>query len=155
VWEVNTVQGARLLEGAEREAKLRSMTFNDEVRWRELYPKVECTGVEDVEGKPAYKVVLTPKAGKPITQYYDKASRLLVKSVQTEEGPMGEIPIEGLVGNYKKVDGVLIPHKLTMKILTNEMVLQVTEIKQNVDLPADAFKMPDEVKALVEKKEKK
>lgn len=152
VWETSDVQGPRVLEGVERETKLREATFNKEVRWREVYPKAECTGVEDVAGKPAYRVVLTPKSGKPITQFYDKASHLLVKQTQTEESPRGVFPVELTVADYRKVDGVLLPHKITAKLLTFEMVMVLTEVKHNVDLPADAFKVPDDVKALLDKK---
>ena len=49
---------------------------------------VECTGIADVEGKPAYKVVLTSKGGDVTTEYYDEASPLLVKASSTTKGPM-------------------------------------------------------------------
>jgi hypothetical protein len=40
------------------------------------------------------------------------------------------------------VDGVLIPFTATQKILTQQIVVKMTEIKHNVDLPADAFRRP-------------
>jgi hypothetical protein len=103
---------------------------------------VECTGIEDFDGKPAYKVIVTSKSGKPITQFFDKASHLLVKEVMTQKGPMGEITVEVYPGDYRKVDGVFIPFTATQKVLGQPIVTKMTEIKQNVDLPADTFKRP-------------
>lgn len=151
-WELNPITGDRVVEGDEKADKLLHNTFNGEIHWKEMYDKVECTGVEDVDGKPAYKVVLTPKRGKPSTEFYDKASHLQVKTVMTAVSPMGEIKVEGYPSDYKKVDGVLIAFKVTQKMLTQTIVVTMDEIKHNVDLPADVFKVPDAVKALAEKK---
>jgi zinc protease len=152
VWELSEIQGARVIEGEERANKLREAQFNDEIRWREVYAKAECTAVEDVNGKPAYKVVLTPKSGKPVTMFFDKASHLMVKEITTDEGPMGELTVVAYPEDYKKVDGILLPHKLRAKVLTQELVVTFEEHKHNVDLPADAFKVPADVQALVDKK---
>jgi hypothetical protein len=67
-WEVSTVQGERTLLGEEKEKILREAHFYKELLWKELYAKAECVGIEDVDGKPAYKIVLTPKSGKPVTE---------------------------------------------------------------------------------------
>jgi zinc protease len=154
-WEISGITGERLIEGDEKESAILDATFNGELNWKQKYTKVECTGVEDVDGKPAYKVVLTPKAGKPSTQYYDKASHLLVKQIGTKASPMGEITAEVYPSDYRKVDGILIPHKLKQKVLTQSIVITMSEIKQNVDLPADTFNVPDGIKELIEKAKKK
>jgi hypothetical protein len=156
VWEINPITGDRIVDGEERAEKLRQNTFNPELHYKEMYAKVECTGVEDVNGKPAYKILLTPKPGegKPATEFYDKESHLQVKGVQSAKSPMGEIEVEMFPSDYKKVDGVLMAHKVTQKVLTQEIVIAITEVKHNVDLPPDTFKIPDAAKALLEKKAK-
>jgi zinc protease len=151
-WESSGIQGDRVLEGEEKDDFIADATFNDELNFKKRYAKVECTGVEDVEGKPAFKVVLTPKTGKPKTQFYDKASHLLVKEAETKKTPMGEISAETYPSDYKKIDGILIPHVAKQKVLTQEIVITMTDVKHNVDLPADTFKLPDGIKELVEKK---
>ncbi len=154
VWEINPITGDRVIDGDEKAEKLLHNTFNGELHWKDMYAKAECTGVEDVNGKPAYKILLTPKpgAGKPVTEFYDKASHLQVKGLTTIKSPMGDIEVEMYPSDYKKVDGVLIPHKVTQKMLTQEIVIVMTDIKHNVDLPADTFQIPDAAKALLEKK---
>jgi len=142
VWDYSTTAGDRVLDGEEKDAFLLEADFYKELRWKELYAKAECVGVEDVNGKPAYKIVLTPKTGKPTTEYYDKASHLRVKSAQSMTTPMGDIEIEEYQTDYKEVSGVKIPFTITQKILTQEIVMKLTDVKTNVELPDDAFKRP-------------
>ncbi len=141
-WEFSTLAGERELDGDEKDAFLREASFYKELKWKELYAKVECVGIEDVDSKPAYKVVLTPKSGKPTTAYYDKTSHLLVKETQTVTSPMGDILVEAYPSDYKAVDGVQIPFTVTQKVLTQQIIMKLTDVKHNVELPADAFRRP-------------
>jgi zinc protease len=141
-WELSTLGGDRELAGDEKAAFLREADFYKDLHWKELNTKVECVGIEDLDGKPAYKIVLTPKSGKPTTEYYDKTSHLLVKKTSTTPSPMGDVQAEEFPTDYKAVDGVLFPFKITQKVLTQEVVMTLTEVKHNVELPADAFNRP-------------
>jgi hypothetical protein len=141
-WEISTLLGERDLDGDEKASFIRETNFYKELLWKDLYSKVECVGIEDVEGKPAYKLVLTPKSGKPITEFYDKTTHLIVKQTSTSATPNGEITVDSLPSDFKKVDGVLIPFTVTQKVLTQEIVMKMTDVKHNVDLPADAFQRP-------------
>jgi zinc protease len=151
-WLLSPILGDRLLEGEEKAAILFQAEFNKEANWKTAYQKVECTGIDDVNGKPAYKVVLTPKAGKPTTRYFDKESHLHVKETITQATPMGEITVEMYPSDYKKVDGILLPFTVTQKVLGQSVEIKMTEVKHNVDLPADTFKRPAALDQPVEKK---
>jgi zinc protease len=154
-WETATLTGERLLEGEEKETSILDATYNLELDWKKKFTKVECTGIEDVEGKPAYKVVMTPKVGKPSTQYYDKASHFLVKDVATKASQLGELTGESYPSDYRKVDGILIPHKVKEKFLTHTIMITFTDVNLNADLPADTFAVPEGIKELIEKAKKK
>ena len=150
-WELNPVTGARLLVGDEKVSAVRSASLESDYNWRKFFTKAEAVGVEDVEGKPAYKVVLTPKEGNPTTNFYDKTSGLLVRTDTTTKGPMGEIPVSVFVSDYKDFDGVKLPLKVKQKVLTQEIVITIDKVEQNVDVPPGTFDLPAEVKALTEK----
>ncbi len=152
VWEISPLTGDRLLDGAEKEDFLRKATFNEEIYKMELYKKVECVGIEDVEGKPAYKIVLTAKTGKTETEFYDKASHLLVKESTTTKGPMGEFEVESFPTDYKKVDGILFAFKATQKMLGQEIVIKLTEIKHDAEIPPDTFRRPASLDGTEKKK---
>ena len=151
-WSSNSIQGPHVKEGTERAQAMQSAQFNSELNWRDMYKQAETKGVETVDGKDCYKVVLTPKEGSPMTQYYDKTSGLMVKMTMTAQGPMGEIQIETVPSDYRKEGDILIPHKMAQKAAGQEFTITVDSVKHNPEIPKDRFDLPDDIKALVNKK---
>ncbi|MBI3698612.1 MAG: hypothetical protein HY238_27695 [Acidobacteria bacterium] len=148
-WEKSAIQGPRVKEGEEKAAALRDAAFN--APWREQYTKAELAGAETIGDQACYKLVLTPNEGKPEARYYDKKTNLLVKVTKTVKSPMGEIPAEILLSDYKTVDGILIPHKVTQRAISQEFVIVLDKIQHNVEMPPDRFEPPADVKALAAK----
>jgi hypothetical protein len=148
-WENTALQGPRVKQGAERADALRDGAFNPVLSWQKLYVKGETAGVETVEGHQCYKIVLTPQEGKPMVEFYDKTSGLLVKTVTTVNSQMGEINAEILFDDYQKDGGVLSPHRMVNRAAQQEFVIQIQSIEVNADLPKDRFDLPPEVQALL------
>jgi hypothetical protein len=153
-WSTNPATGPRLKEGAEKASALRQADFDGDVNWRKHYKKAECVGEADVEGKPCYKLQMTTSDDQVKTHYYDKSSYLLLKSTGTETTPNGNLTVENVLSDYKKVDGLLIPFKTRQKVLTQEIVITLDKIEHNVKLPENRFDLPDEIKKLAEKAKK-
>lgn len=151
-WEISALQGPRLKQGEERAVALREGKFNASLRWRESYKQAVTAGVEKVDGKDCYKVVMTPNEGSPVTQYFDKETNLPVKITMVLKSPMGELPTETLIGDYRKEGDLLMAHKMTQKAAGQEITLEFESVKFNVDIPKDKFDLPEEIQALVAKK---
>jgi len=149
VWEKSAMLGPQVKEGQEKADTLREANFDKFVNWREIYEEAECVGVEMLSGKPAHKVVLTPRDGKPQSFFFDKASKLLVKVELTVENPMGTIPVETFLEDYRSVDGILLPHKSRIVAMGQERLLTTQSIEHNVDLPPDRFDPPAEIQAIL------
>src|SRR5258706_9564534 len=140
-WESSAMQGPRVKDGVEKADAFRDGTFNAPLYWRKLYTKVETAGVEKVEGHDCYKVVMTPKEGKPTTHFYDKTSGLLIKTQATRVSPTGEITAEAYADDYKREGDTIVAHKLTNKVADNQfqilvvrMVVKADFTKDNIDL---------------------
>ena len=136
---------------------LRDATFNAELKWRELYKKVECVGREEIDGKPCYKVVLTSKNGGPLTAYYDTKSFLQVRLEFTAKTALGSVQATATSSDYRRVDDVLIARKTTQSIANGlqSQVFTFDKIEHNVDIPDERFAPPEAVQALLEKAQKK
>lgn len=150
-WENSALQGARIKDGEEKIDALRDGTFNSSLYWRKMYAKAETTGTDTVGDHECYKVLLTPKEGKPLTHFFDKKSGLLVKTTMTRTTPMGDISVEILTDDYRKEGDIIAPHKLTNKFAGQEFTITVQSMEFNVDLPKDRFEPPEEIKALLKK----
>lgn len=149
VWERSALKGPRVKTGEEKALSLRAADIQHDTRWRDYFQKVECTGVEPIDGKICYRVVLTPKEGQPETRYYDKTSHLLVRTNLIMKNEMGEIPAESSVGDYRTVEGVMVPFLIKQKVLGQEFTVTLQSVKTNIEIPKDRFAVPEDVKALV------
>jgi hypothetical protein len=70
----------------------------------------------------------------------------------TAQGPMGDQPVDSFVGDYRKEGDVLMPHKIKQSAAGQEIVITIDSVTFNADIPADKFAVPDEIKALANKK---
>ena len=93
-WEMNAMQGARIIEGDEKTAVKRASSFSLLTSWREEYKDAKTTGEETVEGAAAWKVVMLPKEGRPETFYFDKETGLLIRMTSVASSPLGDIPAD-------------------------------------------------------------
>jgi len=105
--------------------------------------KVETAGTAKVGTADAYKLVITPTAGKKHTEYYDVTSGLLLKDESTmTQGGMA-ITISTEYGDYRKTGAVLLPYKMTQSIQTpqgnQDFTMSIKEIKLNSPLTAADF----------------
>lgn len=72
-------------------------------------------GTSKVGGKDAVGVKVASAGHKDISLYFDKENSLLVKSARRSVDANGrEVFLESVFSNYKAVDGIQVPMKLTM-----------------------------------------
>jgi len=150
-WENSALQGPRVKDGEEKSDALRDATFNSSLNWRKMYTKAETSGTDKVGDKECYKVVLTPKEGKPLTHFFDKKSGLLLKTTMTRTTQLGEISVEVLVEDYRKEGDIVVPHKTTNKFAGQEFTITVQSMEFNVEIPKDRFEPPAEIQTLLKK----
>jgi outer membrane lipoprotein-sorting protein len=144
--------GPHVKEGPEKAQAMLSSKFNAELNWRDVFKSAKTTGVDTVDGKECYKVELTPAEGSPILQCYDKQSNLMVKMTMTAQTAMGEQTVDSYTTDYRKEGEILMPHKIKQSVAGQEVVISIDSVTFNAEIPADKFALPDEIKALVNKK---
>jgi hypothetical protein len=97
-------------------------------------------GDEDV-----YVVEKKPEKGTPVTDFISTKSFLILRrdSVLVSETLGIELPQTESFSDYRKVDGVMTPFKMTSNSLTNgEVVMRVTDVKYDVEIPESVFHKP-------------
>jgi hypothetical protein len=151
-WENSALQGPRILEGDEKAAMERSSTFSLMTSWREEYKTIRTTGEETVNGKPAWKVEATPKAGNIETLDFDKDSGLLVRVATIMSSPLGEIPADMTLSDYRMADGIRTPFVTTQNALGQIIVMKFERVVYNAPVAPGLFDLPDAVKALLAKR---
>lgn len=152
VWEKSPLAGPRVKTGEERAFALREAMLAKDLKWRDVYGKVDLTGEDTVEGAACYRVTMTPKdGGRPETRFYDKQTGLLKKVSLIAATQMGDLPVETLMYDYKEFGGVKMVTRTVTKMAGQEMTVTLSSVEFNKEIPASRFAMPAEVKALVDK----
>jgi hypothetical protein len=125
-------------------AAKREAQFNGELRWKELYPKAEVTGKDQVAGRDCWVLKLTPADGTPVVRYYDAETFLMAKVVVTAATPQGpaEIPVE--LSDWRDIgNGVKGPYTIKVTLPgIGELITKYAEMKYNVEIDDAKFSKP-------------
>lgn len=152
-WALADLTGPRLLAGAEAEQVRGRAELKRFYAPEEVYSKMENRGIEDVQGKPAYRVELTRKSGGSSTEYYDVATGLAVKStVKAMVHGAGEIEVTTLSSNYKQVGKLKFPFRQVQQLPGGtEQIVEFISYEFNEEIPAARFTPPPEIQKLIDK----
>lgn len=103
---------------------------------------IEVKGVEEVNGRPCYKLLVTKPSGSKSTEFYDKETFLKVKEVQVQDmqGQPSTTTFE--YGDYKAIEGITLPHTISiLGPMPMPMVMKATSIKVNAPVDSALFKI--------------
>ncbi len=106
--------------------------------------RIDLEGKEDMEGTPVFKLKLTKKDGKIIYYFIDTESYIELKTQVTRTIAEGqEMNLETFFGDYKEVQGIMVPHSLHIKMNGQDLGNIVVESQEmNVQIDDAFFKMP-------------
>jgi len=98
--------------------------------------KLSMIGTEDVNGKPAFKIMASVEGGSPIYYFIDKESYMLVKNATTVTQMGQEMEVESIIKEYVDINGVKFP-KVTISMVNGmeaaSIVLDKIELDKEID----------------------
>ena len=128
-------QGRLLAEQADCENPL--------VVYKEKGYPLELLGREEVDGTPAFELKLTKTGGKVIHIFLDAEKGIELKSARAAQAGEGEGTVEVRYGDYRTVDGRLMPFAIENRINGKvRMRLTIMAIEFNPVLDDAFFAMP-------------
>jgi len=147
-WQLSTMGGPRLLAGAELEQALEDARFDRFGSWREAFATVSLAGADTLDGRPCDKIAATTPRGKALTFWFDRATHLLAATEMTAETAMGKVPLRTFHEDYRPVGALQEAFRLRIVAAGQERLTTLTGIEHNVELAADAFTPPPEIRQL-------
>lgn len=150
-WSVNPQAGATLVTGKELEELKDQADFIAELSKPGSLKAASVVGKETFEGKECHKLKLVRKTGRESNEFFDVKTGFLVGSQGSRATPMGDMEITVVHDNFKKFGDMTASTKTTQKIGEIEQIFNIEKIEfDKVD--DKTFDLPDEIKALVDKK---
>lgn len=106
--------------------------------YHELGVTTEITGIEIINGRKAYKILIKYPSGTKKTQYFDIETSLKVREIEQE----GDVTVTNDIGDYKEVDGIKFPHTVTVSgAMPIPLTLKTIDIQLNTTIDEALFKI--------------
>jgi hypothetical protein len=100
-------------------------------------------GEVKVDDKDAVSINVNHKDHKDVSVFFDKETGLPVKSQSTFADPSGkELPVEYFYSDYKEVEGVKHPMKITIKADDVQFVVEISEVQPKDKVDDSEFAKP-------------
>jgi len=140
-WGMDPTGRLRDWTGDEVALSSRNRNFYKETQIKSMYSTIAVTGREDLEGREAYVLELTPKSGGTEKMYFDTKTGLLLEQYYEVSGSQGPRPFLYEFDDYREVDGVKLPFTIK-RVKPSGYELKVSEVKNNIAMSDDQFKRP-------------
>jgi photosynthetic reaction center cytochrome c subunit len=111
-------------------------------RNKNIFGTLKTEKTEKIGEQNSYLVVGTRNDQPPVRLYFDQQSGLLLRMVQYAESPLGRFPTQIDFGDYREVDGVKVPFRLTASRPAGQTVTQMEQVQQNLPIDAARFAKP-------------
>jgi len=115
--------------------------------YKEKGSTVELIGKEDLEGSSAYKLKITKKSGTVQYAYIDAQTFLMMRTAGKRRQQGQDLDLETNLGNYKEVNGMMMPFSIEQKNAGKPMMqFTIEKVEMNVPVDDSIFSMPEKPK---------
>jgi hypothetical protein len=143
-WSEDPINGLRMLSGAEAEQALLETAWNPELRFKELFTKLEVRNERDGDGSLLECLVLTPRQSAAWTNCFDARTHLLTVQRVIHAGPQGEVPFTSRFADWRKVEDLEVPYSTEMQAGPLAFSGKLTAIELDLAIDAKRFAVPTE-----------
>lgn len=133
------IGGTRELAGEELAEALESAEFNGLYRYAELKYKITAKEKKMMKGRPVYVAELERPSGRKSTLVFDAEDFMLISETRKQNTPQGEIEVTISYSDFKPVDGVIQPFKITQSLGMADVQLVVSSIRHNAGIADEMF----------------
>lgn len=148
VWEIGSLNGAKIKQGTEKEVLLRECIMDKYVNWQKIFRKVEADTDANANDKFYNIVTGTIEGGQTQKLFFDKKSHYLVKIDMSFDTGDKKMPVEVFIGDYKKTDAVMLPYRTQVHFANTLKITTISKIINNTKLKKNQFDLPAEIKKL-------
>jgi hypothetical protein len=137
---LNSIQGDTEITGTQLENMKNNVFPTPLLAYKAAGVKVEVLK-EQLAGKNAIVLLVTPKAGSVIRLYLDAETHLIVRSVAKFTPPQASGEVEQVVepSDYRTVDGVKVPFQIVNSMPMQSFTVKLEKVEHNVALDDALF----------------
>lgn len=142
-WAQNPFTGLIEKTGAQLDQVKSQSNFYRPIEFKTGYSNWSYGGERRIEGKAAHVLKGTTDQGRTETYFLDKKTLMIVRAELPLVSPAGSMNTVTTFADYRKVDGAVLPFKVSMISPPNAaFTIKIREVKQNVKIDDSIFAMP-------------
>ena len=123
------------------------------LRWTTASQKLETISKEDVNGSPCYLVRIQSQEGdQPTTACFEANTGYLVRITTRIKSEAGEASFDCILSDYQADGPVKNAHHVQTNLGGQPVGIELTEVAVNHEVPDGIFDLPEDVRALKEKR---
>jgi photosynthetic reaction center cytochrome c subunit len=132
----------RDMQGADMDDALMDADLHLPLHLQQMFPELHVEYPERIGDGEAYVLFCIREGRPPAKFYFLEQSGLLVRLVRYAESPLGLYPSQVDYADYRDVDGVQVPFRVTLTQPGNSSIIQFEDVQQNVLIDAAKFTKP-------------
>lgn len=133
---------AREIHGADLDAARLDADLQFPLHIQKYYAELRVEYPEKIGERESY-LLLGIREGQPATKFYfDTQSALLVRLVRYKQSALGLNPQQIDYSDYRDVDGVQLPFRITVSEPSSISTIQIDEVQENVPIDDARFSRP-------------
>ena len=132
----------REMHGADIHAARMDADLQFPLHIQQMFPELHVEYPEKIAGREAYVLFCVRQDQPPVKLYFDEQSGLLVRLVRYAETPLGVDPTQIDYADYRGVDGVQVPFRVTISQPGSSWTIRLEGVRQNVPIDAARFAKP-------------
>jgi zinc protease len=137
-WMRQPMQPMQELKGDDLAKAIESVQFNALLRWKELGFEPSVTEKKEMNGRVVYALSLKKKHGTEELFIDAENFRVLAKS-ETSDTPQGPMASMTTFGDHRPVDGLVLPHSITVESPGMTLKATITAYKHNAPIDDAQF----------------
>jgi predicted Zn-dependent peptidase len=136
---ISGMQGEQVLAGDDLESLKSQAQFMPELDYKGKGYATRLVSIESVEGVETYMIEIKDPAGGLGYDFYSIETGLKIREDIIQETPDGEVVQSTLLSDYREVDGILYPHKLSMSFGPQSLNGTVELVRFNKGMDTSVF----------------
>jgi photosynthetic reaction center cytochrome c subunit len=132
----------RDMQDSDKEAAETDADLHFALHVRQLFPELRVEYPEMIGDRQANVLSCIREGRPPVKLYFDQESGLLVRLVRYTDSPLGRNPTQIDYANYRDIDGVQVPFRVTSSEPGSISTLQVDAVQQNIPIDDARFAKP-------------
>ena len=139
-WNVNSMQGQSQIVGNQLQNMRNNVFPSPYLDYKAAGIKVELLPKEQVAGKEAIVLLVTPKEGSVARLFLDPDTYLILRAVaKVSSAELGDFEQTSEPSDYRTVDGVKVPFVLTNTSPVQTLTIRLEKVEHNVPMDDALF----------------